>query len=202
MRPYCAAVLLAVFASCMQSPPPRLTGRVTDRATGEGIEGVRIRVGDREGVSVRDGSYVVDSVHAGDTVRLARDGYAAANTVLVVERNEKGVFFRNFEMDKLCDTAYTAAGPVDAELFLGDARLVKKKLSPNEARAAVIALFPDAKVPRGSLVVVDGREEWVFDLRFGHASATLFLDARTGEIRSIQSDDPNLDRKLQEMVRK
>jgi len=193
----------ALFAfCCARQTPDSLTGKVLDAGTGEGIPEALVSVGARAARTVADGSYSVDSVCAGDTVRVSCGGYATLRTVLETEKGEFSPYLRNFELRKNRDTAFTAGGPVDASIFLEDGSLKPKKLSPNEARIIVLRAFPGVRVSRGSLLKVNESEEWVFDLRIGRAYATVFLDAHSGEIRSVESDDPNVDRRLQEMLRK
>jgi hypothetical protein len=57
--------------------PNTLSGRITDRYSGEGVAGATVRVGDREARTAADGTYTVTDVPAGVTaVEVSADDYA------------------------------------------------------------------------------------------------------------------------------
>ncbi len=194
----CAAA--ALLTSCGDPPAPVVTGAVTDARSGDALADARIHATGRSTRSSRDGYYMLEGVGAGDTLLVTRPGYESSTLILRAEPGEGLKLLRNVTLARIPDTAYTATGPVDVEAFLENRDLTPKKLSPNEARLRVMEKFPGYKISRGQLVKVSGNEEWLFDMRTGRASVTVYIDAHSGAVRSLESDDPNLDRKLQDAV--
>jgi uncharacterized membrane protein YkoI len=203
-RVVCIA-LLVFIAACAKEEPATLTGRVTDARSGAGVGDALLTLGsggERSARTGRDGWYVAQNPRDGDTVTLTCGGYQARVAVLQFAADERTRVLRNYTMEPNPDTAFTAMGPVDASMFLDNDQVRRKKLSLNEARLIVQEKFPGCRVYKGSLVRVSEEEEWLFDVKLGRASAAVYIDAISGEIRSIESDDPNVDRKLQEMIGK
>ncbi|MBL0176917.1 MAG: hypothetical protein IPP94_16940 [Ignavibacteria bacterium] len=197
--------LLLLLAACAKQEPVTLTGRVTDAVSGAGVGDALLTLGsggDRHARTGRDGWYVAQHPRDGDTVTITCGGYQPRVAVLQFAADERLRMLRNYTMDPNPDTAFTAMGPVDASMFLDNDQVRRKKLSLNEARFIVQEKFPGCRVVKGSLVRVSDVEEWLFDVKLGRASAAVYIDATSGEIRSIESDDPNMDRKLQEMIGK
>jgi hypothetical protein len=199
------ALLLLLLAGCGRETGITVTGRVADAATGAPLPGARVVCRREPGapppmatVSGPQGWYAVAELRPGDTLRVDAERYRPVS--FIVPRAAPGTLRQDFYLTAMPDTAWTAAGPMDASFFLDNSGLKRKKLSVNEARIMLTEKFPGVRVYNGSLVSVSDHEEWLFELRFGRSSASAYMDAYTGEIRSIESDDPNLDRKLQDQV--
>jgi hypothetical protein len=196
----CVAALLG---GCSKQEQVTLAGRVTDARSGEGIGNALISVGSaavRSARTGKEGWYVLLEPADGDTIAITCGGYQRRIAVLQFASDERAKLLRNFTLEPNPDTAFTAMGPVDAAQFFEGDQVQRKKLSLNEARLVVQTKFPGCRVYKGSLVNVSDHEEWLFDVKLGRASAAVYLDIFSGEIRSIESDDPNMDRKLQEMI--
>lgn len=192
---------IAACAGCRHETGITVTGRIADAGTGSPLGGAVVaRVGSDTASTCagRDGYYALAGLRAGDTLRVLADGYHVA--LLAVPDTAATAMRRDLYLDPTPDTAYTASGPVDASIYLDNAGLYRKKLSINEARLLLAEKFPGMRVYNGSLVSVNDREEWLFDMTYGKASASVYIDAHSGVVRSIESDDPNLDRKLQSEV--
>lgn len=78
-HPQLELTVAAVASGGHRTPPPRLTGRVLDAATGQPLDGATVRIqGTKQSrISDDDGRFVFDDVPAGDLVlQAARPGYA------------------------------------------------------------------------------------------------------------------------------
>lgn len=198
-----ALCLLLLIGACARQERITLAGRVTDARSGEGVGNALLTLGPGARDTARtgrEGWYVVLSPVDGDTIAITCGGYQRRIAVLQFASDETTKLLRNFALEPNPDTAFTAMGPVDAAQFFEGDQVQRKKLSLNEARLIIQQKFPGCRVYKGSLVKVSDHEEWLFDVKLGRASAAVYLDIFSGEIRSIESDDPNMDRKLQDMV--
>jgi hypothetical protein len=207
----CAVVLCAVvlLGGCTDEQTITVSGCVFDARDGSPIQHAELRVLPRmetallRKVRVHEGWFVLGGLLAGDTVHVTADGCIDAQ--FVVTSGAQGAIAqrlrRDVWLDPVMDTAWTADGPVDATLFLDRTQAARKKLSRNEVRVVARALLPDARIRTMTLLEVGEREEWMIEVGIGHAAATLYLDARSGVLRSAESNDRLLDRRLQQMLR-
>lgn len=218
MRPLRAAVCcILLVAGCTDDVRITLSGRVFDARSGAPVDDAELQVhagpaslaahapASRAARTRRtqDGWYVLPDLLAGDTVRVGADGYLAVHVVVAPPASRTDAMRRRHDvwLDPVIDTAWTADGPVDASTLLERAQAARKKLSPNEVRLAARRLLPDARIRTMALVEVGGGEEWMIEVTIGHAEATIYLDARLGVLRSVESDDRLLDRRLQQLLR-
>jgi hypothetical protein len=198
-------LLSCLLASCSRDDKLTVTGRVRNSVTGEPIPNASISRLTSDSVlaySGRDGFFTAVGIRPGDTLQAYGEGFHQSLFALPTSAVAGKPLLHEFYLDPRPDTAYTASGPVDASVFLDNSQLKRKKLSINEARIILTQKFEGARVYKGTLVTVSEKEEWLFELKFSRASASVYLDAYSGEIRSIESDDPNLDKKLQSMIDK
>lgn len=180
-----------------------VTGCVRNARNGEPIAGATIAACSRDTLRTqtgREGYYVLPGVLRRDTILVSAGGYKPSSYVAVFSMGAARSGKHDVYLEPDVDTAFTSAGPVDARIFLESESLKQKKLSWNEARLILVDEFPGARVRKGALVVVSGEEEWLCEIKIGHASASVYMDARSGKIRSIESDDPTMDRTLQSHV--
>lgn len=196
--------ILAFYVfSCGEQEKTILTGRVIDAKTGDGIDSAQLASKSQSSVttlSSSDGYYVLEGFRKDDTVVVLKAGYhpaVFASGVLFANVNRPT---RDVYLDPIIDTAFTPSGPVDASLFLESTSLRRKKLSLNEARRILNERLPQLRFRKGMLVTVNNEQEWMFESNYGHALVIVYLNALTGRLRSIESDDPLIDRRLQEFV--
>jgi len=194
---------MLLIAGCQENESVTVTGRVRDSRTGKGLEGILI-VATTSAKSTRSGGngyYVLSEIIRPDTIIASDTGYVEYTFSMQRDSLSGNRILHNIYLDMQPDTAFTAGGPVDASLFLEHPELMPKKLSRNEAREAVRKLIPEARVRYSELVLVNGKEEWLFEFRYGKAYAAVYIGAYTGDIRSIESEDPGVDKRLQKYVR-
>ena len=214
-----AVVLCCILLAggCSEDPGITLAGRVFDARSGAPVDDVELQVlaGPASRAAhapasiaartrrTQDGWYVLPDLRAGDTVHVGADGYLAVHVVVAPPASRTDAMRRRHDvwLDPVIDTAWTADGPVDASTLLERAQAARKKLSPNEVRLAARRLLPDARIRTMALVEVGEGEEWMIEVTIGHAEATIYLDARLGVLRSVESDDRLLDRRLQQLLR-
>lgn len=210
MRGVCVALCAAVLlGGCFEEPAITISGRVFDARDGEPAGDAALRVlPSAAGAPVRKlrthaGWFVVGGLSPGDSVHVTADGCVDAWFVVAPAPRGASAWRqrRDVWLDRVIDTAWTADGPVDASLFLERTQAARKKLSRNEARTAARSILPDARIRTMALVEVEEREEWMIELSIGHADATIYIDARSGALRSVESDDRLLDRRLQQLLR-
>jgi len=195
--------LLLMLSSCRQDENVTLTGRILDEKTGEGIEHVVLFTTRDSSVfteSGKGGYFSLAGIHKKDTLTFLHALYFTRSASWSGTPDANSIVLIDYYLTPHPDTAYTTTGPIKASEFLDHIGVHRKKLSPNEARSLVRKKLPDVKITGMQLVRVGESEEWLFDLQFGHTSASLYLNAQTGEIRSIESDDPVLDKKLQRLL--
>lgn len=212
MRPSGACIVLCmlmILGGCTEDQSITTSGRVLDARSGAPVREAELRVlpsvdaAPLRKVRTHEGWFVVAGVSAGDTVLVSADGCVDQRFVVDPLREGSTVMRqrRDVWLDPAMDTAWTAEGPVDAALFLDRTQAARKKLSRNEARVAARDLLPDARIRSMTLLEVGEQEEWMVEISIGHADATLYLDARSGVLRSADSDDRLLDRRLQQLLR-
>lgn len=208
MRPSGAFIVLCVLmiiGGCTEDQSITISGRVLDARSGAPVREAELRVlpcmetALLRKVRTHEGWFVLWELTAGDTVLVSADGCVDDRFVVDPLREGSSAMRqrRDVWLDPVMDTAWTAEGPVDAALFLDRTQAARKKLSRNEARVAARDLLPDARIRTMTLLEVGDREEWMIEISIGHADATLYLDARSGALRSAESDDRLLDRRLQ-----
>lgn len=197
-----AAVVILSIVGCNRTRYS-VTGRVMNARNGEPVASATVAAKSRDTLRTQTGDngyYVLAGLARLDTLVVSAGGYV--RTVVAVDYSAQNVqgMRRDVYLEPGVDTAFTAAGPVDADVFLENSGLKRKKLSLNEARLALVTEIPGARVRKGALVKVGDDEEWLFEMKIGRAMASVYLDAYTGRIRSIESDDPTMDRALQSHV--
>jgi hypothetical protein len=177
-----------------------VTGRIMNARTNEPVADATI-IARSPDTSVahsgKGGYYVLAGLLRRDTVDVSAGGFKREQFVVAFTLNGPTSRKQDVYLEPDVDTAYTSGGPVDASFFLDQPGLKPKKLSMNEARLRLAEEFPDVRIRKGALVQVGESEEWLFELKMGRASASVYLDAHTGKITSIESDDPTMDRELQ-----
>lgn len=201
--------VLVLLGGCTEEQPISVSGRVLDGRNGTPAREAELRVlpavvaAPVRTLQAHEGWFVVVGLWPGDTVLVSVDGCVDQRFVVDPLREGSTVMRqrRDLWLDPVMDTAWTAEGPVDAALFLDRTQAARKKLSRNEARVAARDLLPDARIRSMTLLEVGEQEEWMIEISIGHADATLYLDARSGVLRSAESDDRPLDRRLQQLLR-
>ncbi len=205
----CCAVALW---SCGSEETVSCAGRVLDAGSGLAVDSATLRVQrtpaerGRTQTRVHDGWYVLENLLPGDTVRVTASGFH--DTSFVVDaltahapQHTPSSVRRDVWLAPVLDTAWTADGPVDAAVFLEGMQAVRKKLSVNETRMIARRLLPGARIRSLSLIEVGEGEEWMVTVTIGHAEGTLYINALSGALRSAESEDHQLDRRLQDLLR-
>ena len=196
-------ILAALLMAGCSREQNSVTGRVINARTGEPVAEATVAARSTDTLVTQTGKggyYVLSGLLRRDTVDVSAGGYKPSVFVAVFPLGGTHNRKQDVYLEPDVDTAFTSAGPVDARVFFENQGLKQKKLSLNEARLIVSGEFPGARVRKGTLVVVSEAEEWLFEMKIGRASASVYVDAYTGKIRSIESDDPTMDRMLQSHV--
>jgi hypothetical protein len=196
-------LLAAILAGGCDRQPYSVTGRVMNARNGVPIAGATIAARSRDTLATQAGTggyYVLAGILRRDTIDVSAGGYLRSTFIVRFELKDPHGRKQDVYLEPDVDTAYTAAGPVDASIFFDNSGLKRKKLSLNEARLVLSEEFPGARIRKGALVNVSDAEEWLFEMKIGRASASVYVDAYTGKIKSIESDDPTFDRTLQSHI--
>ncbi len=191
--------LVAVLLAACGSGERDVRGRVVHEGRDEGIAGAWIAPKAERGRAVRtdpDGWFRVRCLRETDSLYVRAEGFRPVAVALPSQESQE----LRISLLPLADTAYTSAGAVDARVFLQSPRLTHKRLSPNEARAIVRTLFPGMRIRNGDIVDVGDDQEWYFEVIDGRAVVRVYLDQWTGDLRSLDSDDPVVDRRLRIMM--
>jgi hypothetical protein len=203
MKLICSIIFaMTVITGCHQERQKVMTGRVVDSISGEGLDGALLTTLPEPSIFVtssKDGYFVLEGLSSMDTILVTREGYETTR-LFAADHESVETIRRDIYLRPVADTAYTSSGPVDASLFLENEQLKRKKLSLNEGRRVATATFPMVRFRKGSLVKVNNLEEWMFEGVLGHAQVVVYINALTGEIRSVESDDILTDRRLQELL--
>ena len=196
-------LLLALLAACGHRQPYAVTGRIMNAVNGTPVSDATVHARSHDSLvsySGGNGYYILSGLKRRDTVDVSAEGYSRSTFVVQFTTTGNPNDLHDVYLEPGVDTAFTAGGPVDASVFFNNPDRKQKKLSLNEVRWIVTKRFPGARIRKGALVKVSDRDEWLFEVRLGRASASVYLDAYSGSIRSIESDDPTLDKKLQSEV--